>query len=182
MSNPDQTHAQPRSWLATLAVLGAMVAIVGAGGLAASAVAGLPEQPVAVSRGVTVLMPTGWEFGRRSDDGSGILLSAGAASVYIETVEGNNELAALEELRRAWSVEPALAMGEVVKVNARPGTPGARFSYSGSIAEVASPIEGEVTALRGDGFVLIFDGWAGIGDYALARAEIAALIERAQLP
>lgn len=178
--------AQPdnqRGCLGTLGVLLAMVAIVGGGAFAAGAVAGLPDQPVAVSRGVVVQPPTGWAFAGRTQDGSGILLTSGSASMFIETVAGSDERAALAELRAEWSSEPTLALGEIEAANdVRPGVPGARFSYAGTIPEIASAIEGEVIALRGTGYIAIFDGWAGLGDYLLARDEIARLIRESTLP
>ena len=173
---------QPRGCLATLGVLVAMLAIVLLGGLGAVAVADLPDLPVEVSRGVSVQLPPGWQFAGRAEDGSGVLLTSGGASVFVATVEGTDEVAALDQLRQEWATEPLLVTGEVQPTDIRPGVPAARFAYTGSVADVASPIEGEVTALRGTGYVAVFDGWAGLGDYLLARAEIERLIVEAVLP
>jgi hypothetical protein len=173
---------QPRGCLPTVLVLVAMLGIVGLGGVASAAVADLPDLPVNVSRGVTISPPAGWEFAGRSDDGAGILLTSGFASAYVWTVDGSDEREPLEALKAEWSVEPLLVLGEVESIDIRPGLPAARFVYSGSIAEVASAIEGEVIALRGTGYVVLFDAWAGLGGYLQARAEIEQMIDGAVLP
>jgi hypothetical protein len=137
---------------------------------------------VAVSRGVSVQPPTGWEFAGRTDDGSGVLLTSGSASVFIETVDGTDERLALDALREEWATEPTLGMGAVEESDVRPGVPGAQFAYSGTVEGIASAIEGEVFALRGRGYVVLFDGWAGLGDYLLVRDVIRGMVREAALP
>jgi hypothetical protein len=171
-----------RGCLGTLGVLVAMVAIVGGGAVAAEAVADLPDQPIPVSRGVVVQPLAGWEFVGRTEDGTGVLLTSGRASLFIETVEGSDEQAALAALQDEWSSEPTLALGPIETSDVRPGVPAARFAYSGTVDEIASSIEGEVIALRGNGYVALFDGWSGLGEYLLARDDIGMMAQMATLP
>lgn len=177
-ATPDQS----RGCLGTLGVLVVMLLIVGGGAVAAGAVADLPDAPVSVGRGVTVQPPAGWQFVGREDDVGGVLLTSGGASVFIEAVAGGDEVAALRALRDEWSVEPLLMTGEIERSEIRPGVAAARFAYTGSVEGVAAPIEGEVTALRGAGYVVVFDGWAGLGDYLSARGEIEQMIVTAVMP
>lgn len=179
---PATRPAESRGCLGTLGVLVAMIAILAGGAFAAASVAELPDQPVAVSRGVIVQPPTGWEFAGRTDDGSGILLTSGIASVFIETVEGTDVAAALRALQAEWASEPTLAMGDIEPSDVRPGADAARFAYSGTVAGIASAIEGEVYGVAGNGYVVLFDGWAGQGDYLLARDQVTDLVRGATLP
>lgn len=177
--------AQPsesRGCLGTLGVLVAMIAIVGGGALAANAVADLPDQPVSVSRGVIVQLPEGWDFAGRTDDESGILLTSGTASLFIETVDGTDERLALSALREEWSTEPTLALGEIEGTDIRPGVAGARFAYSGTIEQIPTAIEGEVIALRGSGYIALFDAWAGMGEYLPARGAVETIVRDVTLP
>ena len=174
---------QPKGWVATIAVLVIMVGIVGAGFFAQSAVADIPNQPVEISRGVILTQPPEWEFQGRADDQDTILLSRGNGSLAISVVEGTDERSALATLRDEWTASATVSAGDIRDATGVHGEqPAASFTYSGTFEGMASAVEGEVTAVRGTSVVVVFDGWADIGDYAGVADDIAAIIAGTTIP
>jgi len=176
-------QSQPRGCLATLAVLVIMIGIVAAGFFAQDAVADIPNQPVQVAPGVSVLPPPDWEFQGRSDDQNTILLSRGNASLAISVVEGTDERMALTTLRDEWAASGTVSIGEIRDATGVHGTnEAARFTYSGTFAEIASAVEGEVTGVGGTSLVVVFDGWADVGEYAGVADDIDAITAATSIP
>ena len=62
------------------------------------------------------------------------------------------------------------------------GRAGQRFDFSGSVADLPKPVEGTVTAVAGSDFVILFDGWAGVGDYPSVSSDVDAMIGSAVVP
>lgn len=161
-----------------------MLGIVGGGFAAAEAVAEMPTPPITVADGVVVQPLPGWEFGGRADDGGGVLFSKGDGSLAVSVVPGRPEpAAALSTLLAGWRSE----RGTVISTSqVEPSTvraqPAARVAYSGNFAGINYPVEGEVTAVQGSRATVLFDGWAGVGDYARVRADIDRMIVAATIP
>ncbi len=160
-----------------------MVGILGAGVVAENAVADEPSLPIEVSQGVTVTPPDGWAFGGRSEDGGTILLSRGTGSLAVSVSEGTDIAAALAGLRNDWLATGKVTASEIeATASERPGATAHRFTYSGTFPDQAAPVEGEVTGFAGTSVTVVFDGWAGFGDYASVRDEIAEIIRGAAIP
>lgn len=182
---PWARPAEPKGWLATFLIILIMVGIVGAGFAAAVALSSVPDKPITIARGVIIVVPPDWSFGGRSDDGKTVLLTRGSASVAISVDEGVDETAALKQLHDEWAARGTISVGEVLPVNdvRAQGEPAARFAYSGLFSgELPTPVEGEVTGVRGNGFAVVFDAWAGEGQFVNARDDVAALIRETTIP
>jgi hypothetical protein len=172
---------QPKGWLATLAVLVIMLGILIGGFVAQNAVANEPPKPVSVGD-VVLTPPAGWDFAGRSEDESTILLTNGSGSLAISVVPGTDVVQTLDAKRNEW-----LRTGTVTATEAEPVTigysrAGRRFEYSGTFEDVPTPVEGQVTAIAGNGVVVLFDGWAGIGGYRVVSDEIDGMIADAVIP
>ena len=179
----SRSAAQPRGCVATLAVLVIMVGIVFAGFVAQDAVADFPNLPVQVADGVVLTPPPDWEFQGRTDDQDTILLSRGNGSLAITVTEGTDERAALTSLRDEWTASGTVSAGEIRDATGVHGTlPALRFTYSGTFEELASAVEGEVIAVRGTSIVVVFDGWADVGEFAGVADDIAAIIAGTTIP
>jgi hypothetical protein len=174
---------QPRGGLATLAVLLIMIGIVVGGAFAQGAVANVPPQPVTVANGVVVTPLDEWEFGGRSDDGKTVLLSQGIGSLAITVLDASDPEAGLAALRDEWIGTEAVTAGEIMRVDdVRVEQPVFRFPYSGTFEDIATAVEGEVTGVGGSEVAVLFDGWAGFGDYISVRDDIATMIRNAVIP
>ncbi|MDQ3492882.1 MAG: hypothetical protein M3452_06430 [Chloroflexota bacterium] len=186
--NPNESNSdkpEPRGCLPTLLVFLAMILIVGSGAVAAEAVAGLPSRPVNVARDITIAPAGEWEFGGRTDDDRGILLSKGSVSLVVSVQDrAASPEAALEALFDDWQSESdaPLAVGPVSAIDLRPGQAAVRASYSGTFEGIGYPVEGEVTVIQGAQATVIFDAWAGFGDFVLSRAEIDQMTREASIP
>ena len=187
-SAPIARAAAPKGWLATLGVLLVMVGIVGGGFVAAVALSSVPDKPVSVADGVSVVIPPDWEYVGRGDDGKTIEMTRGNATVDVSVVEDSDETTALKHLREDWAKRfPNVSMGEVAAVAdlRTDGKPAARFAYSGTLPGEGLPgaVEGEVTAVRGSNRVaVVFDAWAGQGEFATASDGIAKIIRETTIP
>ena len=177
-------RTEPRGGLATLVVFVIMIGIVAGGAFAQNAVAGIPAGPVEVARGVMLTPLTEWEFGGRSDDGNTILLSQGSGSLAISVVEPSDAVAGLTALRDEWLASGTVTATEIEPVGGvRVRQPAFRFAYSGTFEEEhAAAVEGEVTGVSGSEVAVLFDGWAGYGEYASVRDEIATMIRDTVIP
>lgn len=174
--------SQPRGVLATIVVLLIMVGIVGGGYVAQNAVASGPPRPVEISDGVTVTPPVEWEFAHRTEDGRTVLLSKGSASLAITVEPRTDAVAALTRLRDDWTTNYVTATDIEPLTNVRQGETVYRFAYSGVFAELAAPVEGEVTGAAGTSVTVVFDGWAGFGEYRSVGDEIETMIRDAVIP
>jgi hypothetical protein len=186
-SAPIARPAPPRGWLATFLVLAIMLGIVVGGFVAAASVASLPDKPVTIADGVTVTIPPEWSYGGRSDDGKAILLSRGNASVVVTVNEDSDEKTALEKVRNEWAALGTVTVGDIAPApEARTdGKSAARFAYSGTFPDEGLPgaVEGEVTAVQGSNSVaVLFDAWAGEGEFPNARADVATIIHDTTIP
>ena len=181
---PWARPAQPKGWLATLSIILVMVGIVGAGAVAAASLSSLPDKPITIADGVTIVVPADWSYGGRTDDGKTILLTRGNASVAISVEDDSDETVALRHLRDQWASQPTISVGEVVPVtDARTdGKPAARFAYSGKFPELPTTVEGEVTAVRGNSIAVVFDAWSGEGEFVNARDDVARIIRDTTIP
>ena len=164
-----------------------MLGIVGVGFFAAAALSSVPDKPITVANGVQVVIPPEWEYVGRSNDGKTIELTRGNATVDVTVVEDSDETTALNHVRADWAQIPTLSMGDIAPVaDARTdGKPAARFAYSGTIPGAGLPgaVEGEVTAVRGSNSVaVVFDAWAGQGEFANASGAIATMIRETTIP
>ncbi len=160
-----------------------MVGIVGAGFLAQNAVADIPNQPVQISHGVTLTPPPDWEFQGRADDQDTILLSRGNGSLAVGVAEGTDYRAALSALRDGWIASGTVSAGDIRDAPGVHGAqPAAQFTYSGTFEGVASAVEGEVVAVAGSSVVVVFDGWADIGEFGGVADDIAAIIAGTTIP
>lgn len=179
-----KSTAPPKGWLATLAVLVVLLGIVVGGCYASNALANLPPKPINVSHGVSLTAPWDWEYSGKSEDGNTILLSRGNGSLAVGVDDNPDPRAALEKARADFTADGRVTASEIRTVSgARPdGQDVLRFAYSGTFPDIAVPVEGEVTAVAGDGFVVLFDGWAGVGDYVTVRDEVATMISGATIP
>jgi len=176
-AKPTRSTAQPRGCLATLAVLAIMLGIVGGSFVAQEAVADVPNQPVNVGQGVSLVPPPDWEFVGRADDQDTILLSRGNGSLAVSVMQGTDERAALTTLLDEWAASGTVSTGEIRDAAGAHGAlPAARFTYSGTFQELASAVEGEVTGVRGTSVVVLFDGWADVGEFAGVADDINAII------
>jgi hypothetical protein len=147
-------------------------------------VSSVPDKPVTIADGVTIVVPPDWSFSGRSEDRRTILLSRGNASVAISVEEDSDELVALRRLHDEWAGQGNVSIGDIVPVtDARPdGKPAARFAYSGTFPELPTTVEGEVTAVRGNSIAVIFDAWAGEGQFVNARDDVARIIRETTIP
>jgi hypothetical protein len=180
---PPAHRAQPRGGLATLVVFLVMIGIVGGGYVASNAVADLPAQPVEVARGVVVTPVANWDFGGRSSDGNTVLISKGDGSLAVSVSEGTDVTAALTRLRDEWTASGTVTASPVEPVtDRRGGQQGLRFAYSGSFSDTPAPVEGEVIGFAGSGLLVVFDGWASMGDYIRIQPDVAAMIDAAVIP
>ena len=163
-----------------------MIGIVVGGGVAASSLSSVPDKPITIANGVTVVVPPEWSYGGRSEDRRTILLTRGNASVAISVEEGVDERTALQQLHDEWAARGSISVGEILPVAdiRTDGKPAGRFAYSGLFTDegLAAPIEGEVTGVRGDGFAVVFDGWAGEGQFVQARDDVAQIIRETTIP
>jgi hypothetical protein len=175
--------SQPRGGLATLAVFLIMIGIVVGGAFAQGAVANVPQQPVTVASGVVITPLDDWAFGGRSDDGKTVLLSQGSGSLAITVLDASDPEAGLAELRDEWVGTEAVTAGDIIRVDGiRADQPVFRFPYSGTFDDIASTVEGEVTGVGGSQVAVLFDGWAGFGDYVSVSDDIATMIRSAVIP
>lgn len=177
-------RSQPKGWLATLVILLIMLGIVVGGFFAAAAVASIPDKPIEVARGVIVTVPSEWEYQGRFDEGA-ILLSRGRGNVAIMVKDATDERAELAKLRDEWVALGTVTAGEISEVaDLRAGQPAARFAYSGTFPDegIASPVEGEVTVVRGTASVVLFDAWAGFGEFVEVSPEVTSIIRETTIP
>ncbi len=175
---------QPKGWLATLVVFLTMIGVVGGGCFAAEAIADAPPVAVTVADGVTLTPLPDWEFGGRSEDGRTVLLSRGQGSLAISVEAGTDARAALDALRSEWVASGTVTATDITAApdDLRPGAGPLRFGYSGSFDDIASTVEGEVTGVAGTSVSVVFDGWAGFGDYHTVRADIDSMIRATTIP
>ena len=181
------TTRQPKGWLATLVVGALMILIVGGGFVAQASVADAPPIGVRVANGVYVYPLTGWEFAGRSEGGGTVLLTNGSGSLAITPIDQadrdqlllprRDELA---DLREKW-----LATGTVTASEPEPVSvgrySGRRFAYTGTFEDVPIPVEGEVTGIEEGTKIILFDGWAGVGQYATVKDDVEAMIDSAAI-
>jgi hypothetical protein len=180
---PNAAPRQPRGGLPTLAVFLIMIGIIVGGAFAQDAVANVPPQPVEVANGVVITPLAGWEFGGRSDDRSTVLLSQGIGSLAITVLDASDPEAGLAQLRDEWQASGSVTAGEIARVEGvRVDQPVFRFPYSGTFDDIATAVEGEVTGIGGSSNAVLFDGWAGFGDYVTVKDEIATMIRDAVIP
>ena len=166
-----------------MVVLLVMIGIVGGGFVAANAVAGLPAQPIEVARGVIVTPYEDWEFGGRSEDDITVLISKGDGSLAVTVLEGTDVTAALTQLRDEWTSSGTVTAGAIEPTtDRRGGEQGYRFLYSGSFSDTPAPVEGQVIGFAGSGIVVLFDGWAALGDYIRIQPDVAQMIDSAVIP
>jgi hypothetical protein len=185
LAPPSVPAKQPRGCLATLAVLVLMLTIVGSGMVAAESVQDLPAGPVTIADGVVVVPAGGWEFAGRTEDERGVLLSNGGGSLFITVVTGSHAPnAVLDQVLAEWqAVEGTqITTGEVEPSLLRPGQAAAKVSYSGSFEGIAYPVEGEVTAVQGATTSVVFDAWAGEGDFPFIRPAVERMVTEATVP
>jgi hypothetical protein len=176
-------RTEPRGGLATLAVLLIMIGIVAGGAFAHSAVAALPPGPIEVAPGVVLTPVPEWEFAGRSEDGSSVILSQGSGSLAIHVINSLDVVAGLTNVRNQWLSSGTVSASDVRPVEGvRTDQLSYRFEYSGTFADLPSPVEGEVTGVAGTALAVLFDGWAGIGDYRSVRDEIATMIRDTVIP
>jgi len=134
-----------------------------------------------------VPIPPGWSFAGRSSDGKLALLSRGNASVAISVKDGATQKAALEQLRNEWSGLGTVTVGEIAAVSdlRTDGKAAARFPYSGVFPDEGLPgtVEGEVTGVQGSNNVaVLFDAWAGEGEFLRARDDVTTIIRGTTIP
>jgi len=178
--------APPKGWLATMVILAIMLAIPIGGYVAAKSVIGLPDKPIDAGHGVIVAVPEDWQYRGRFGSDNTVLLSHGTANVAITVQDGTDERAPLADLRTEWEATGTVSTGDTVALtDARTdGKPAARFPYSGTFPEEgpSSPVEGEVTGVRGAGFITVFDAWAGKGQFINASGDVAQVIRETTIP
>jgi hypothetical protein len=173
---------QPRGWLATFVVAVAMVGIAGLGFAASNLARSAPARPIPVADGVTVTPLEGWEFAGRSGDGSEVLLTQGAGSLDVLVVRGGRIARVLSELVLDWTEGGYVTFAPFERIEAQPGRYGVRAAYSGTFDGIAYPLEGQITGIQGADVVVLFDGWAGVGEYGLVRPQIEQMIREATIP
>lgn len=175
---------QPKGWLATLVVFLTMIGVVGGGCFAAEAIADAPPVPVTVASGVVLTPLPDWEFGGRSEDGKTILLSRGQGSLAITVEEGTDARSAMDQLRSEWISSGTVTATDITTIWHDFGYAADvfRFGYSGTFDDIASAVEGEVTGTYGTNVSVVFDGWAGFGEYHTVKAEIDDMIRATTIP
>lgn len=176
------TARPPKGWLATLVVAALMLLIVGSGVAVQDAVADQPALGIKVGTGVYLYPADGWEFaGRSDDDPTTILLTNGGGSMAVgidpdESILVMPEIDEFLKMRDDW-----LATGTVTASDPEPVTVGPfvgrRFSYTGTFEDVPIPVEGEVTSIAD----VVFDGWAGLGQYGTVRGDVDEMIRTAEI-
>jgi hypothetical protein len=176
-------RTEPRGGLATLCVLLIMIGIVAGGAVAQSAVAARPLGPIDLAPGVVLTPLPDWEFAGRAEDGSSVILSQGSGSLAVHVIDSLDVVGGLTNVRNEWLSSRTVTASEVEPVEGvRTDHPAYRFEYSGTFADLPSPVEGEVTGVAGTTLAVLFDGWAGIGDYRAVRDEIATMIRDTVIP
>lgn len=187
-------HLKERKWLPTLGVLLVMV-FVSLGGFffvgEPREAIGRPEplfdDPIPVVQGLTIRPLRTWEVGEPiqiSIPGvtlNGVRLGGGAALLDVVAAPGAGDPASI------WNVYAAdvlAADAEQLRVSSElepfatdQGIQGVRGSYLGVFPGVASPLEGEVTAVvMPDGLGVIADGWAPEGQLTAHLEDIRAMV------
>jgi hypothetical protein len=136
-----------------------------------------------VANGVVITPLGDWSFGGRSDDGQTVLLSQGIGSLAITVLDASDPETGLAELRNEWIGTEAVTAGDITRIDGvRDDRPVFRFPYSGTFEDIATTVEGEVTGVGGSDIAVLFDGWAGFGDYVSVSDEIATMIRSAVIP
>ena len=173
---------QPRGCLATLAVFLVMSGILVGGFMAARVTALVPLGPINVGLGVHVTPAEGWEFGGRTEDGNTILLSRGNGSLAVTVIADQTALDALTALRNEWLASATVTASDIAPVmDVRSGA--LRFGYSGTFDDLAAKVEGEVHGIQGaSGVTVVFDSWAGTGQYVGVRDDVVSMINTAVIP
>ena len=179
------TTRPPKGWLATFVVAAVMVVIVGGGFVAQGAVANEPPKPVEIN-GVVLTPAEGWDFAGRSDDGTTILLTNGNGSLAITAFISGAELLCAECDPLVRKRDEWLKTGTVTATDPAPVTIGSRtlsrFQYTGTFDDVPTPVEGTVSEYRGARAPVLFDGWAGVGEYRSVTDDIDSMIGGATIP
>ena len=189
MAAAQQTIATkpPKGWIATLVVAAIMVAIVAGGFIAAGAVADNKTVLYNVN-GVSITPGPGWEFSGRDDNGQTILLTNGSGSLAIEAQPPPSNMLLmpdwqlpLEKKRQDWLDTGTVTATQIADVIV--GDRAARrFSYSGTFEDLATPVEGTVTEISTPNKYVLFDGWAGKGQFSVVSDDVDAMIKSAVIP
>jgi hypothetical protein len=90
-------------------------------------------------------------------------------------------------LRDEWSALGTVTVGDIAAVSdARAdGKATAVFPYSGTFPGegMSGTVEGEVTGVQGsNNLAVVFDAWAGEGDFLRARDDITTIIRGTTIP
>jgi hypothetical protein len=174
-----------RALLPTVALVAILGAVVFGGYVVSDAIAPPGGGPVDVGAIVRVQPPPGWAVARRSTDPASVRLTRGNGT--LDVLAGSFS-GSPEDLLRVYvtrNLEPQaqqLSVSRPEPVRLASGPPGLRVSYVGTFNGVATPIEGELTAVvSSSGNGVIFDGWAPSGLLRSVLGDIQAMVDGAEV-
>lgn len=164
----------------------AVIVLVVVGGLAgALAVQPEPGPPVDVAPGVRISPLAGWEVVGRLEGPPGIRLTRGngVLDVRVAPFQGSGEdlyRTFADQLLRPQATQ--LSVGEPQPIRLASGLEGVRGGFVGFFRGVATPVEGEVTAVvSADGRGVVFNAYSAQGQLARAIEEIRQMIDRTEV-
>lgn len=168
-----------------LAVALLLLAVV-FGGYAVGGALSTPSGPAVEVAGIVRIAPlSGWEVAERAPDSPGARLTRGSATLDVAVVSFSGSA---DDLVRAY-VEQALdpeaeqlSVSRVEGVSLSSGRTGARVFYVGTFGDVASAVEGQVTAVTtASGVGAVFDGWTPFGLLRYAQGDVEAMVAAAEV-
>jgi hypothetical protein len=168
--------------VALVAVLGG---VVFGGYVVSDAIASPDGGPVDVGAIVRLHPPPGWAVAKSSTDPPSVRLTRGNGSLDVLAGPFSGSLADLLRVYVTRNLEPQaqqLSVSRPEPVRLASGLPGLRVSYVGTFGGVATPIEGEVTAVvSNSGNGVILDGWAPSGQLGSVLDDVQAMVDGAEV-
>jgi hypothetical protein len=173
-----------RRFLPAAVVLGVIVVVLFGGYVFAAALSEPTGPPVDVGGLVRVEPLSGWAVAGRSSDPPGVRLSRGGGTLDVAAFGFTGDA---DALLRAYleKLEPQtehLSIGAVGTVRLASGLTGARVHYVGTLGDVQTPIEGELTAVVSpSGVGVVFNGWSSEGLLRFVLEDVGTMIDRAAI-
>jgi hypothetical protein len=188
-ARPDEARSQrrvERRWIPVLALLG-VIGIVTAGGHGVvDALAGPPEDTVAVGAGVQVHPAAGWVVERSERSGSSgiLLLTRGTAVLRVSAAPGSSsgDPARVLDGYADRVLRPSFAeltFGERATAMVA-SAPAVQAGYVGRTVDGAT-VEGVLVSVASPPALVVFDAAAPAGDLAWVADDVRRMIEDAEL-
>lgn len=181
MDAPLVVTSTRRALFATIAIGGAIAAVVLGGYAIGGALMGPAGPPVDVAGVLRVQPLSGWELAGRFEEPPRVRLTRGSGNLDVVAVPYEGPAldlareyvdAVLEPEARQLSVSR-----EVQPVTLESGLPGVRVAYVGLFGKAQGPIEGEVTAVVSPaGVGAVFDAWGPEGVLRYVVDDVRTMI------